>query len=75
MATIVYSSTCKFTLPPCLIGTFSRLGCNMFRKYLHRSPELCLDDFVVYCNIDKHAQPLHECMAIGISINIANSIF
>ena len=60
-------------------ATFSRLGTNTFRNQLHISMELFLDDFAVYSTIEKHAQHLQECfdecMATGISINTAKSVF
>ena len=41
--------------------------------------ELFLDDFAVYTPTEKHAQHLQECfdecMAAGISINTAKSVF
>ena len=58
---------------------FSRLGTSTFWKYLHLPIELFLDNLVVYSTIEKHAQHLQECfdecMAVGISINTAKSVF
>lgn len=61
------------------LATFSRLGTNTFRKYLHITMELFFDDFVVYSTMKKHTQYLQECfddcMTTGIFINTTKFVF